>query len=99
MSTLEDIINCPNRRLNSKGAFLVARHDGTYKTLMSLSEHPKNGDKIRRSERWYSLGATRKRPETPRLHVAHTLVPASGAAIASSAEYSESRARRIFHKA
>ena len=60
--------------------------------LMSLSGQPKHGAKIQIAKRETALGAHRKIPETYRRHVVHTLTTVSGATIAASAEYSESRA-------
>ena len=71
--------------LAGAGEFEIPRRDGTYKLPMSLSSQPKQGAKIRKNENSRaSLNESRER-----LHVAHTVATADGAAIAASAEFSE----------
>ena len=68
--------------LTKKGEFEVVRHDGAYKVLMSMTNQPKNGAKMRKSEGNEHPG---------RLHVAHTLTTGTGATVGRSDEFSESR--------
>ena len=68
--------------LTKKGKFDAIRHDGAYKVLMSMTDQPKHGAKMRKSE-------GEERPG--RLHVAHTPTTATGDTVERSAEFGESR--------
>ena len=68
--------------LTRKGEFEDIRQDGTYKVIMPMTNQPKHGAKMRKSEE-------KERPG--RLHVAHTLTTATGATVGWPAEFSKSR--------